>query len=107
MLISNSSSSSMTNSTVSSESAPRSLIKFVWGVTFSLSTPSCSATMSITRSATDATFTHLHKMCIRRPNGGKIQAHWQVKTQHDSHRAKAHKIDDLRKPGQDREKRGD
>ena len=41
----------------SSESAPKSLTNDVSGVTFSLSTPSCSATMSITRSSTDATFT--------------------------------------------------
>src|SRR4051794_18117536 len=59
MLMSNSSSSSMTSSTVSSESAPRSFTNEVSGVIFSLSTPSCSATISITRSATDATVTDL------------------------------------------------
>src|SRR4029079_13250626 len=61
MLMSNSSSSSMTSSTVSSESAPRSFTNEVSGVIFSLSTPSCSATISITRSATDATFTILQE----------------------------------------------
>src|SRR5947207_1874366 len=61
MLMSNSSSSSMTSSTVSSESAPKSFTNEVSGVIFSLSTPSCSATISVTRSATDATFTVLQK----------------------------------------------
>src|SRR5688500_9708100 len=61
MLMSNSSSSSMTSSTVSSESAPKSFTNEVSGVIFSLSTPSCSATISMTRSATDATFAVLQK----------------------------------------------
>src|SRR5262245_61489228 len=68
MLMSNSSSSSMTSSTVSSESAPRSFTNEVSGVIFSLSTPSCSATISITRSATDATFTVLQEGNVRWEN---------------------------------------
>src|ERR1035441_2476774 len=53
MVMSNSSSNSITNSTVSSESAPRSLTKEVSLVTWSLETPICSLTISITRSSTD------------------------------------------------------
>src|ERR1051325_2603113 len=63
--MSNSSSNSITSSTVSSESAPRSFTNEVSGVIFSLSTPSCSATISITRSATDATFTDLQEGELR------------------------------------------
>src|ERR1035437_7203670 len=45
----NSSSSAITSSTVSSESAPRSSMNFACGVTCSGFTPSCSTTMSFTR----------------------------------------------------------
>src|SRR3990172_1271842 len=69
MLMSNSSSSSMTNSTVSSESAPRSFTKEVSRVIWSLLTPNCSPTMSITRSSTEATLTIL--LVIARLMGGR------------------------------------
>src|SRR3989454_1533588 len=49
----NSSSNAMTNSTVSSESAPRSSMNFASGVTWSGLTPSCSTMISFTRSCTD------------------------------------------------------
>src|SRR5262245_422794 len=55
MLMSNSSSSSITNSTVSRESAPMSLTKCVSSLIWSLLTPSCSDTLSMTRSLTEAT----------------------------------------------------
>src|ERR1700730_15006271 len=51
MVISNSSSSSMTSSTISRESAPTSSIKDVERVTCSLLTPRFSQTISITRSS--------------------------------------------------------
>src|SRR5207249_10259100 len=47
------SSSAMTSSTVSSESAPRSSMNFAAGVTSSSSTPSCSMMISFTLSSTD------------------------------------------------------
>src|SRR5262245_48640925 len=53
MVMSNSSSNSITSSTVSRESAPRSLTKEVSRVTWSLETPICSLTISMTRSSTD------------------------------------------------------
>src|SRR5260370_41396990 len=65
MVISNSSSSSMTSSTMSSESAPTSSIKEVERVTCSLLTPRFSQTISITRSSTEATFLSL-------PEGSKV-----------------------------------
>src|SRR5688500_922600 len=46
------SSSAMTSSTVSSESAPRSSMNFALGVTSSSSTPSCSQMISFTFSST-------------------------------------------------------
>src|SRR5262249_41877939 len=55
MVISNSSSSSMTSSTMSRESAPTSSVKEVWRVTCSLLTPRFSHTISITRSSTEGT----------------------------------------------------
>src|ERR1017187_4055957 len=45
----NSSSSAITNSTVSSESAPRSSMTFASGVTWSAFTPNCSTIISLTR----------------------------------------------------------
>src|SRR5438309_1970417 len=56
MVISNSSSSSMTSSTISSESAPISSVNEVERVTCSLLTPRFSQTISITRSSTEGTF---------------------------------------------------
>src|SRR5262245_10921623 len=50
--IPNSSSNAMTSSTVSRLSAPRSSMKLASGVTFSASTPRCSTTIFLTRSAT-------------------------------------------------------
>src|SRR4051812_36351804 len=47
------SSSAITSSTVSSESAPRSSMNFAAGVTSSSSTPSCSTMISFTFSSTD------------------------------------------------------
>src|SRR5207253_9698821 len=47
------SSSAITSSTVSSESAPRSSMNFACGVTSSSSTPSCSTMISFTFSSTD------------------------------------------------------
>src|SRR5437773_10244627 len=55
MVISNSSSSSITSSTISRESAPTSSWKEVWRVTCSLLTPRFSQTISITRSSTEGT----------------------------------------------------
>src|SRR5438445_4011386 len=55
MVISNSSSSSMTSSTMSRESAPMSSVKEVERVTCSLFTPRFSQTIAITRSSTEAT----------------------------------------------------
>src|SRR5262245_61828475 len=55
MVISNSSSSSMTSSTISRESAPMSSVKEVLRVTCSLLTPRFSQTMLITRSSVVAT----------------------------------------------------
>src|SRR5438874_1928820 len=55
MVISNSSSSSMTSSTMSSESAPISSVNEVERVTCSLFTPRFSQTISITRSSTEGT----------------------------------------------------
>src|SRR5262250_900520 len=49
---SNSSSTAITSSTVSSESAPRSSMNFAAGSTSSSSTPSCSTMISFTRSST-------------------------------------------------------
>src|SRR5688572_14765423 len=49
----NSSSNAMINSTVSSESAPRSSTKEASAVTSSASTPSCSTMMDLTLSSTD------------------------------------------------------
>lgn len=69
MFTSNSSSNSITNSTVSRESAPKSFTKDVSGVTFSLSTPSCVATISMTRSRTDATSTVLLGRNALQPSG--------------------------------------
>src|SRR6185503_1278126 len=105
MLMSNSSSSSMTSSTVSSESAPRSFTNEVSGVIFSLSTPSCSATISITRSATDATFTVLQEGNGRWPPAhhrrgqGRIQpiVHQQLSSAID----RLNRIEEIRKLGQD------
>src|SRR5438105_13362957 len=51
--MSNSSSSSMTSSTMSSESAPMSSMNAVFRVTVSLFTARCSQTISITRCSTD------------------------------------------------------
>src|SRR3984893_7514919 len=48
----NSSSKAITNSTVSSESAPRSSMKLALSTTLSASTPRCSTTIFFTRSAT-------------------------------------------------------
>src|SRR5262249_9397766 len=55
MVMSNSSSSSMTSSTISRESAPMSSINEVLRVTCSLLTPRFSQTISITRSSTEGT----------------------------------------------------
>src|SRR2546422_999921 len=55
MVISNSSSNSMTSSTISRESAPISSVKEVERVTCSLFTPRFSQTISITRSSTEGT----------------------------------------------------
>src|SRR5579859_5745961 len=52
--VSNSSSSAITSSTVSSESAPRSLTKWALGVTSAASTPSCSTMICLTRSSISA-----------------------------------------------------
>src|SRR5688500_13186524 len=110
MLMSNSSSSSMTSSTVSSESAPRSFTNEVSGVIFSLSTPSCSATISITRSATDATFTILQEGNVRliRALGtkppGLASARVQQIVQYFggmARRANNRRIEEIRKLGQD------
>src|SRR5215475_11952923 len=63
MVISNSSSSSMTSSTMSRESAPMSSWKEVERVTCSLFTPRFSQTISMTRSSTEGTVLFL-------PGGG-------------------------------------
>src|SRR5438067_10246878 len=55
MVISNSSSNSMTSSTISSESAPMSSVNEVERVTCSLFTPRFSQTIAITRSSIEAT----------------------------------------------------
>src|SRR5947208_7134031 len=55
MVISNSSSNSITSSTMSRESAPTSSIKDVERVTCSLLTPRFSQTISMTRSSTEGT----------------------------------------------------
>src|SRR6516225_9740976 len=55
MVISNSSSSSITSSTMSSESAPMSSWNLVSRLTWSLLTPRFSQTISMTRSSTEAT----------------------------------------------------
>src|SRR6266850_6847140 len=99
ILMSNSSSSSMTSSTVSSESAPKSFTNEVSGVIFSLSTPSCSATISITRSATDATFTVLQEGSVR-------LAGWPLYSQLFTNRylrrlIEFNRIEEIRKLGQD------
>src|SRR6516165_3930142 len=55
MVISNSSSNSITSSTISRESAPTSSMKEVERVTCSLLTPKFSQTISMTRSSTEGT----------------------------------------------------
>src|SRR5215216_4956710 len=100
MLMSNYSSSSMTSSTVSSESAPRSFTNEVSGVIFSLSTPSCSATISMTRSATDATVTVLLERDMRPGAALLCTGDCSLKPLL-CHSAEPNRIEEIRKLGQD------
>src|SRR5919201_3011151 len=73
------SSSAMTSSTVSRESAPRSSMNFALGVTSSSSTPSCSQMISFTRSSTGFAINALLTELMPRPPsaGGARSLHVQ------------------------------
>src|SRR5262249_44853771 len=73
MVISNSSSSSITSSTISRESAPISSVNEVERVTCSLFTPRFSQTISMTRSSTEGTIESSQPDADRSAHGGEGQ----------------------------------
>src|SRR5262249_17346625 len=79
----NSSSNRITNSTVSSESAPRSSMNLAFGVTSDSSTPSSSTMICLTLSSIDSAMSSSRKnICLGQMPNAKSHVHSAINVDH-------------------------